>query len=271
MCHCQRRGAQLILGRDAHLHLYEHGGAAQVGAAGGQDAARAGGARWHPAAQGQEGGLLLPSAGCRAGPGRGALAGLRRRQHPHGAGWGLSKAGAGREGAEGQRAGTPVHHHPHPPPAPASSPISSALCPARAQVAGVHSQALPDLPDGTFDLERLELTIREAHGSRYHPRPELICLENTHSSAGGRALPLTYLQQVGASGWQQPWARAARPGRTAPRLCRGARGTAHVGAGCPSGLGASGGPSRPSCSSASPRSVGSLTATGCGCTWMGHG
>ncbi|XP_064323263.1 uncharacterized protein LOC135315961 [Phalacrocorax carbo] len=92
MCHCQRRGAQLLLGRDAHLHVYEHGGAAQV--------------------------------------------------------------------------------------------------------AGVHSQVLPDLPDGTFDLDQLELTIREAHGSRYHPRPELICLENTHSSAGGRALPLTYLQQV---------------------------------------------------------------------------
>ncbi|GAB0197568.1 probable low-specificity L-threonine aldolase 2 [Grus japonensis] len=92
MCHCQRRGAQMLLGRDSHLHLYEHGGAAQV--------------------------------------------------------------------------------------------------------AGVHSQALPDLPDGTFDLDQLELTIREAHGSRYHPRPELICLENTHSSAGGRALPLTYLQQV---------------------------------------------------------------------------
>ncbi|XP_055553287.1 uncharacterized protein LOC102052250 isoform X3 [Falco cherrug] len=92
MCHCQRRGGQLLLGRDAHLHLYEHGGAAQV--------------------------------------------------------------------------------------------------------AGVHSQALPDLPDGTFDLDQLELTIREAHGSRYHLRPELICLENTHSSAGGRVLPLTYLQQV---------------------------------------------------------------------------
>uniref|UniRef100_A0A8B9C0V3 Aromatic amino acid beta-eliminating lyase/threonine aldolase domain-containing protein n=1 Tax=Anser brachyrhynchus TaxID=132585 RepID=A0A8B9C0V3_9AVES len=92
MCHCQRRGAQLLLGAGAHLHVYEHGGAAQV--------------------------------------------------------------------------------------------------------AGVHSQALPDLPDGTFDLEQLELAVREAHGSRYHPRPELICLENTHSSAGGRVLPLAYLQQV---------------------------------------------------------------------------
>ncbi|XP_014114921.1 PREDICTED: probable low-specificity L-threonine aldolase 2 isoform X1 [Pseudopodoces humilis] len=92
MCHCQRRGAQLFLGQDSHLHQYEHGGAAQV--------------------------------------------------------------------------------------------------------AGVHTQALPDLPNGTFDLDQLELTIREAHDSRYHPRPELICLENTHSSAGGRALPLTYLRQV---------------------------------------------------------------------------
>eukprot|EP00075_Anas_platyrhynchos_P038231 XP_027327484.1 LOW QUALITY PROTEIN: probable low-specificity L-threonine aldolase 1 [Anas platyrhynchos] len=92
MCHCQRRGAQLLLGAGAHLHVYEHGGVAQV--------------------------------------------------------------------------------------------------------AGVHSQALQDLPDGTLDLEQLELAVREAHGSRYHPRPELICLENTHSSAGGRALPLAHLQQV---------------------------------------------------------------------------
>lgn len=82
-----------------------------------------------------------------------------------------------------------------------------------AQVAGVHSQALPDLPDGTFDLDQLELTVREAHGSRYHPRPELICLENTHSSAGGRVLPLTYLQQVGAH--SRPLA-AALPGRRQP-------------------------------------------------------
>lgn len=116
--------------------------------------------------------------------------------HSLGHEWGLSTPGAGEEGTEDKRARTPMHCH---------SPPSGLLSgPPRAQVAGVHSQALPDLPDGTFDLDQLELTIREAHGSRYHPRPELICLENTHSSAGGRALPLTYLQQVGASGWQQP-------------------------------------------------------------------
>ncbi|XP_059587907.1 uncharacterized protein LOC102560028 isoform X2 [Alligator mississippiensis] len=92
MCHCQRRGAQLLLGREAHLHVFEHGGVAQV--------------------------------------------------------------------------------------------------------AGVHSQALQDLPGGTLDLDQLESAIREAAGSQYHPRPELVCLENTHSSAGGRALPLGYLKEV---------------------------------------------------------------------------
>lgn len=105
------------------------------------------------------------------------------------------------------------------------------------QVAGVHSQALSDLPDGTLDLEQLELAIREAHGSRYHPRPELICLENTHSSAGGRALPLTYLQQVGA---------ASGAG--------GPHGTAQLTAAAPP-----------------PRYACWLSATGCGCTWMEHG
>lgn len=86
-------------------------------------------------------------------------------------------------------------------------PVSAPRCPLPwAQVAGVHSQALPDLPNGTFDLEQLELAIREAHGSQYHPRPELICLENTHSSAGGRALPLPCLRQVRAHGrcWHSP-------------------------------------------------------------------
>lgn len=165
MCHCQRRGGQLLLGRAAHLHVYEHGGAAQVGAA----PRRLGAAPPRPPA-----GLQLHPP---RGPGRGAE---RRPSAP--------------ERVEGQSAGVPARCARQP---------CSLPC---AQVAGVHSQVLPDLPDGTFDLEQLELLIREAHGSRYHPRPELICLENTHSTAGGRVLPLPYLQQVGpaASSWQDP-------------------------------------------------------------------
>ncbi|XP_060108419.1 uncharacterized protein LOC132581262 isoform X2 [Heteronotia binoei] len=95
MCHCRRRGAQLLLGRQAHIHVFEHGGVAQV--------------------------------------------------------------------------------------------------------AGVHSEILQDLPDGTINLDELEHKIQQSYGSQYHPRPELICLENTHCSAGGRVLPLQYLQEgVGA-------------------------------------------------------------------------
>lgn len=30
MCHCQRRGSQLLLGQECHLHVFEQGGVAQV-------------------------------------------------------------------------------------------------------------------------------------------------------------------------------------------------------------------------------------------------
>lgn len=75
----------MFLGQDSHLHLYEHGGAAQVGAAGWQALARAGCApcaRSHRQRR-QEGGLLLPSAGSW---GWGSLAGLRLQHssdHPY--------------------------------------------------------------------------------------------------------------------------------------------------------------------------------------------
>ncbi|XP_008102407.3 uncharacterized protein LOC100564571 [Anolis carolinensis] len=64
------------------------------------------------------------------------------------------------------------------------------------QVAGVHSQLLQELPNGTFCLDEVERKIQESHRSKYYPCPELICLENTHCSAGGRILPLTYLQEL---------------------------------------------------------------------------
>uniref|UniRef100_A0A8C7BA75 Aromatic amino acid beta-eliminating lyase/threonine aldolase domain-containing protein n=2 Tax=Neovison vison TaxID=452646 RepID=A0A8C7BA75_NEOVI len=92
MCHCQRRGSQLLLGQECHLHVFEQGGVAQI--------------------------------------------------------------------------------------------------------AGVHSHPLPDLPRGTLDLAELERMVTRGLGSPYHPVCELICLENTHSSSGGRVLPIDYLRQV---------------------------------------------------------------------------
>lgn len=71
MCHCQRRGAQLFLGQDTHLHLYEHGGAAQVSAAGTvalvalmAPVALVAQVALVAARTGQEGGRMLPSSGC---------------------------------------------------------------------------------------------------------------------------------------------------------------------------------------------------------------
>ncbi|KAG3268367.1 uncharacterized protein LOC101975053 isoform X3 [Ictidomys tridecemlineatus] len=65
-----------------------------------------------------------------------------------------------------------------------------------AQIAGVHSHLLPDLPHGTLDLDELERVLTRGLGNPYHPVCELVCLENTHSSSGGRVLPIDYLRQV---------------------------------------------------------------------------
>lgn len=48
-----------------------------------------------------------------------------------------------------------------------------------------------------LDLAELERVLARGHGSPYHPVCELVCMENTHSSSGGRVLPIDYLRQVG--------------------------------------------------------------------------
>ncbi|KAF3704241.1 putative protein R102.4 [Channa argus] len=67
-----------------------------------------------------------------------------------------------------------------------------------AQLAGVHSTTVTTLPDGTFDLEQLELKIRHGYPDSHYPRSRLICVENTHNIQGGRVLPMTFLQEVRA-------------------------------------------------------------------------
>lgn len=65
------------------------------------------------------------------------------------------------------------------------------------QNVGVHSHPLPDLPHSTLDLAELERMVTRGLGSPCHTVCELVCLENTHSSSGGRVLPINYLRQVG--------------------------------------------------------------------------
>lgn len=62
-----------------------------------------------------------------------------------------------------------------------------------------------------MDLDELESTVRAGYGSRYHPRSVLICLENTHNSAGGRVLPLAYLREVRLPVHECAVLSAARP------------------------------------------------------------
>jgi threonine aldolase len=65
-----------------------------------------------------------------------------------------------------------------------------------AGMGGIHSHTLITQPDGTLKLEDIQAAIRA--DNEHYPRTKLICIENTHNNMGGRVLPLSYLQQVGA-------------------------------------------------------------------------
>jgi threonine aldolase len=61
---------------------------------------------------------------------------------------------------------------------------------------GIHPHTVANQPDGTIRLEDIEGAIR---GSNLHfPRTRLICLENTHNSCNGAALPAEYIDSVAA-------------------------------------------------------------------------
>ena len=64
-----------------------------------------------------------------------------------------------------------------------------------AQFAGVSAWVLPNLADGSLDLSEVEAAIRD-HSDFHQPRTALICIENTHNSAGGRILPPAFLDGV---------------------------------------------------------------------------
>lgn len=64
-----------------------------------------------------------------------------------------------------------------------------------AAVGGLQPHTLPNRPDGTLDLERIEGAIR-ADDSHF-PRTRLLCLENTHNRCWGSPLGLGYLESVG--------------------------------------------------------------------------
>eukprot|EP00232_Nephroselmis_pyriformis_P028073 CAMPEP_0182856498 /NCGR_PEP_ID=MMETSP0034_2-20130328/2472_1 /TAXON_ID=156128 /ORGANISM="Nephroselmis pyriformis, Strain CCMP717" /LENGTH=350 /DNA_ID=CAMNT_0024987581 /DNA_START=9 /DNA_END=1061 /DNA_ORIENTATION=+ len=63
-------------------------------------------------------------------------------------------------------------------------------------LAGIHPRALPNLPDGTLDLDLVEKSVRPVDD--HFPTSRLLCLENTHNATGGRVLPVAYVDAAGA-------------------------------------------------------------------------
>src|SRR5437588_401814 len=85
--------------------------------------------------------------------------------------------------------------------------------------AGVQFHTVAD-QDGTFGPDDVRWAIDAAQ--HHHPRPSLVCVENTHMPANGAPWPLQRLQQVaavarsgGPAPWPAPWPSAG-PVRSTP-------------------------------------------------------
>jgi len=62
------------------------------------------------------------------------------------------------------------------------------------QFGGVSINTIPNLSDGTFDLDVMQQHIRTR--DLHEPTSALICVENTHNKCGGKVLPLAWLDEV---------------------------------------------------------------------------
>jgi threonine aldolase len=62
------------------------------------------------------------------------------------------------------------------------------------QFGGISMRTLPNLEDGTLDIEKIHSSIRE--NDIHEPITKLICIENTHNVCGGTILPLSFLEEL---------------------------------------------------------------------------
>jgi threonine aldolase len=65
-----------------------------------------------------------------------------------------------------------------------------------ATLGGVHPRSIPNLEDGTLDLQQIEAAVRP--DNVHFPRTRLIALENTHNRCGGYPLTAEYMREVRA-------------------------------------------------------------------------
>lgn len=63
-----------------------------------------------------------------------------------------------------------------------------------AQFGGVSTRTVPNLSDGTMEIDAIQSAIRE--DDIHEPSTKLICIENTHNACGGKVLPISFLQQL---------------------------------------------------------------------------
>uniref|UniRef100_A0A6C0E887 Aromatic amino acid beta-eliminating lyase/threonine aldolase domain-containing protein n=1 Tax=viral metagenome TaxID=1070528 RepID=A0A6C0E887_9ZZZZ len=62
------------------------------------------------------------------------------------------------------------------------------------QFGGVSLRTVPNLSDGSIDMESIGLAIRD--DDIHEPITSLICIENTHNACGGQVLPFEFLQNL---------------------------------------------------------------------------
>ena len=63
-----------------------------------------------------------------------------------------------------------------------------------AQFGGVSPRTVPNLPDGTMELEKIISSIRDI--DIHEPITQLICIENTHNMCGGKVIPISFLKDL---------------------------------------------------------------------------
>jgi len=64
------------------------------------------------------------------------------------------------------------------------------------QIGGIYSRQIDNLPDGSFDLEKLEEMI-PTEEDRCCGRIKLVCVENSQNWCGGRILPTEFVENLG--------------------------------------------------------------------------
>ena len=67
-----------------------------------------------------------------------------------------------------------------------------------AQFGGVSPRTIPNLEDGTMDLDELRAAIRDT--DIHEPTTTLICIENTHNVCGGKILPMEFMKKISSLG-----------------------------------------------------------------------